>query len=110
MVIGFSGHGSQTHELFVYDADVSDLAATCIPLDVLTEWFKAIPARQVVCILDCCFSGAMGAKVLQLEATPRSLLSETALLDQLAGDGRLILTASTANQPAWENRRSVTGS
>ena len=45
----------------------------------------------------------MGAKVLQVESTPRSLLSEAALLDQLAGDGRLILTASTANQPAWEN-------
>lgn len=45
----------------------------------------------------------MGAKVLQVESTPRKLLSEAALLDQLAGDGRLILTASTANQPAWEN-------
>ena len=31
------------------------------------------------------------------------MLSEAGLLDQLAGDGRLILTASTADQPAWEN-------
>jgi replicative superfamily II helicase len=103
VVISFSGHGSETHELVTHDADVTDLADTCIPLDVLTEWFKAIPARQLVCVLDCCFSGAMGAKVLQVESKARSLLSETALLDQLAGDGRLILTASTANQPAWEN-------
>ena len=84
VVIGFSGHGSETHELVTYDADVSDLAASCIPLDLLTEWFKAIPARQLVCVLDCCFSGAMGAKVLQVESKPRSLLSEAALLDQLA--------------------------
>ena len=103
VVIGFSGHGSETHELVTYDADVSDLAGSCVPLDVMTEWFKAIPARQLVCVLDCCFSGAMGAKVLQVESKPRGILSEAALLDQLAGDGRLILTASTANQPAWEN-------
>jgi helicase len=103
VVIGFSGHGSETHELVTYDAHVADLASTSIPLDALTEWFKAIPARQLVCVLDCCFSGAMGAKVLQVESKPRSLLSETAVLDQLAGNGRLILTASTANQPAWEN-------
>ena len=103
VVVGFSGHGSETHELVTYDADVHDLGHTCIPLDQLTEWFKAIPARQLVCFLDCCFSGAMGAKVLQVESTPRRMLSEAGLLDQLAGDGRLILTASTANQPAWEN-------
>jgi helicase len=103
VVIGFSGHGSETHELVTYDADIGDLAATCIPLDLLTDWFKRIPSRQLLCVLDCCFSGAMGAKVLQVESKPRSLLSEAALLDQLAGDGRLILTASTAKQPAWEN-------
>lgn len=103
VVIAFSGHGSETHELVTYDADILDLQQTCIPLDQLTEWFKAIPARQLVCVLDCCFSGAMGAKVLQVQSTPRRMLSEAALLDQLAGDGRLILTASTANQPAWEN-------
>ena len=103
VIIGFSGHGSETHELVTYDADVFDLAGTCIPLDQLTEWFKNIPARQLVCVLDCCFSGAMGAKVLRVESTPKRMLSEGSLLEQLAGDGRLILTASTANQPAWEN-------
>jgi helicase len=45
----------------------------------------------------------MGAKVLQVDSTPKRMLNEAALLEQLAGDGRLILTASTANQPAWEN-------
>jgi replicative superfamily II helicase len=103
VVISFSGHGSETHELVTHDADVFDLEETCIPLDHLTEWFKEIPAQNLVCVLDCCFSGAMGAKVLQVEATPRKMLSEAMLLDQLAGNGRLILTAATANQPAWES-------
>jgi helicase len=105
VVVSFSGHGSETHELVTYDADLYDLSDSCIPLDLLTEWFRAIPARRLVCILDCCFSGAMGAKVLQVESKPRALRSEDTLLEHLAGDGRLIVTASTADQPAWENPR-----
>lgn len=105
VVVSFSGHGSETHELVTYNADLYDLAGSCIPLDLLTEWFRAIPARRLVCIIDCCFSGAMGAKVLQVESKPRALRSEDSLLEQLAGDGRLILTASTADQPAYENPR-----
>jgi helicase len=105
VVVSFSGHGSETHELVTYDGEVDDLAATCIPLALLTEWFSAIPARHLVCVLDCCFSGAMGAKVLTLEALPRDLRSEEVELSAMAGDGRLILTASTARQPAWEYAR-----
>ena len=105
VVIAFSGHGSETHELVTYNADVDDLPGSCIALGDLTEWFSAIPARHLVCILDCCFSGAMGAKVLTLDARPRDLHSEDRELTEMAGDGRLILTASTATQPAWEYAR-----
>jgi helicase len=105
VVIVFSGHGSETHELVTYDADVADLASTCVPLDTLTEWFGRIPARRLVCILDCCFSGEMGAKVLKVDVMPRSMASADARLDQLSGEGRLIITASKAMEPAWENRR-----
>src|SRR5713101_5981119 len=63
VVVTFSGHGSESHELATYDADPSDLPNTSIPLDTLTEWFARIPARRLVCVLDCCFSGGVGAKV-----------------------------------------------
>src|SRR5713226_8424091 len=33
VVIGFSGHGTSTHELVLYDTDLRDLAATTIPLN-----------------------------------------------------------------------------
>jgi len=104
VVISFSGHGSRTHELVTYDTDPSDLASTAIPLAHLTELFQTIPARHLICILDCCFSGEMGAKVLQAEAIPRNLESEATELERMAGRGRLILTA-TAQQPAWEYSR-----
>lgn len=103
VVIAFSGHGSETHELVTYDADGLNLAATAIPLDTLGAWLDRIPARQVILLLDCCFSGGMGAKVLQVASAPRSMGSATQALNQLSGDGRLIVTASTATQEAWEN-------
>lgn len=105
VVVAFSGHGTETHELVTHDADTGDLQATCIPLQTLTEWFSRIPARNLVCILDCCFSGGMGAKALHIEAIPRGMQSAEGLLSQLSGQGRLILTASLATEKAWENQR-----
>jgi replicative superfamily II helicase len=105
VVITFSGHGSTTHELMTYDADPTDLPNTAIPLATLGEWFSAIPAKRLLCVLDCCFSGGMGAKVFVAEATPRSVESAQSLLEQMSGRGRLVLTASTATQRAWETSR-----
>lgn len=105
VVVAFSGHGSETHELVTHDADIYDLERSCVPLDVLTEWFSRIPARRLVCILDCCFSGGMGAKVLRVESVPRNLRSVDTRLEELSGEGRLILTASKANEAAFENKR-----
>jgi uncharacterized caspase-like protein len=105
VVIGFSGHGSETHELVAHDTLVHDLGRTAIHLDQVQQWFARIPARRVVLFLDCCFSGGIGAKVLQIDAKPRDLSSVEARLDQLAGDGRLIFTASSADEPAYEHNR-----
>ncbi|MBB3148571.1 replicative superfamily II helicase [Phyllobacterium trifolii] len=109
VVISFSGHGSESHELVTHDADPYNLAATAIPLDELTDWFSRIPAGRLIIVLDCCFSGGMGAKVLQVEAVARSIDSVEARLARMSGDGRLILTASAANEPAWENPRNGHG-
>src|SRR6266849_4991413 len=105
VVVTFSGHGSTTHELLTYDADPKDFPNTAIPLSTLAEWFSRIPARLIICVLDCCFSGGLGAKVFVSDATPRSIDSADTRLDQISGKGRLVLTAATANQEAWEAGR-----
>jgi uncharacterized caspase-like protein len=105
VIFAFSGHGSETHELICYDTDTADLGKTAIHLNELAEWFSKIPARQLVCILDCCFLGGMGAKALQVYAKPREVSSGDKLLQQLSGNGRIILTASLAVERAWENQK-----
>lgn len=105
VVIAFSGHGTETHELVAHDTDPYDLAATTIPLAVLGEWCARIPARRLLIVLDCCFSGGMGAKALQVEGIPRDIQSVEGKLNKISGQGRVILTASGPTQKAWENSR-----
>ncbi|WP_433221454.1 DEAD/DEAH box helicase [Dactylosporangium sp. CS-047395] len=108
VVISFSGHGSTTHELVTHDADPDNLPSTSLPLDQFTDLVSAIPARQLIVILDCCFAGGAGAKVLTAPLVPRGSLtglpeSTDARLERMAGTGRLVLAAATGEQEAWED-------
>jgi helicase len=105
VVIAFSGHGTETHELVAHDTDPYDLPATTIPLTMLGEWCARIPARRLLIVLDCCFSGGMGAKALQVEGIPRDIQSVEGKLNQISGQGRVILTASGPTEKAWESPR-----
>lgn len=102
VVITFSCHGSVTHEIATYDADPTDLANTALPLSLLGTWFARIPARRLLCIIDCCFSGGIGAKVFIADSKPPAHQPSGNPLDQLSGEGRLVLSAAAANEPAWE--------
>jgi helicase len=105
VVIAFSGHGTETHELVAHDTDPYELASTTIPLATLAEWCGRIPSRRLLIVLDCCFSGGMGAKALQVEGVARDIQSVEGKLNQMSGQGRVILTASGPTQRAWESPR-----
>ena len=67
-------------------------------MEELAAKFKVSPARAILCVVDCCFSGAAPARVL--EGTPRARAS----LDYTAfdGKGKFLLAAALPTQPAWE--------
>lgn len=105
VVISFSGHGSESHELIAHDTQPSRLRETAIPMDELVDWLSDIPAKQIVLLMDCCFSGGLGAKVFKTDAKPRSMESIEGPFLKMAGEGRIILTASGASEPAWESQK-----
>jgi helicase len=105
VVIAFSGHGTEHHELVAYDTNRYELESTTVPLTTLSEWCGRIPSRRLLIVLDCCFSGGMGAKALQVEGVARDIQSVEGKLNQMSGQGRVILTASGPAQRAWESSR-----
>lgn len=109
VVITFSGHGTETHELATYDIDLSDLDNTSISLARLGELCARIPARRLLIVLDCCFSGGMGAKAIQVDFAERDIRSVEVKLEEISGHGRVILTASSATEKAYERARSGHG-
>jgi helicase len=49
--------------------------------------------------------GRDGAKALQVEGFPRDIQSVEGKLNQISGQGRVILTASGPTERAWESPR-----
>jgi helicase len=102
VVVAFSGHGTETHELVAHDTEPFNLEQTTVSLTAVGEWCARIPANRLLIILDCCFSGGMGAKALQVETLPRDIASVDAKLNQISGQGRVVLAASGPTEKAWE--------
>ena len=106
VIFSFSGHGSHDHRLAAFDTALSTLTASSIGMDELANLFKSTKAKAVFCILDCCFSGAAPAKVLEDSPIPRDPATP---LDVLVGEGRILLAASGTNQVAYELPRARHG-
>jgi helicase len=103
VVITFSGHGTEDHRLVPADADVQDLSASCISLDELAQRLDHIPAKRLLVVLDCCFSGGFGGARVFAPAVERSMVEDRSAIEALArGTGRIVITASGAGEPALE--------
>lgn len=112
VVIFFSGHGSvgpaddgRLHYYLVpHDGQLADLARTALKDDELEEAIGNLPARQVVVILDACYSGG-GTTVLRARGITNPAVTAApagrALVE--ASAGRVVISASKSDQPAFED-------
>jgi hypothetical protein len=77
----FSGHGSpdpQTGKAYLlpYDSDPNFLDNTGYPISLLYSKLGILPAKEVIVIIDACFSGSGGRSVLAKGARPLVLTSD----------------------------------
>ncbi|PWW58355.1 DEAD/DEAH box helicase [Actinokineospora spheciospongiae] len=100
VVITYSGHGTPDHVLATHDTDPDNPTGTGLGLEELVRLLNAIPAGVLLVVLDCCFSGEPGDRVLHAPA-PASRVDR--VLAEVVGRGRVVLTASTAEQRARED-------
>ena len=98
--IYFSGHGApnpQTGDAYLvpYDGDPAYLEKTGYQLKRLYDTLGKLPAKEVVVLLDSCFSGAGGRSVVAKGMRPMGLSLE----NPLAVTGNtVVLAASAGNQ------------
>jgi uncharacterized caspase-like protein len=100
VLLYYSGHGAPnptTQEGFLvpYDGDPTFLEITGYSLKRLYEQMGKLPAREVLIVLDSCFSGSGGRSVIAKGARPLVVSIENPLL---TGDKVVVLTASSASQ------------
>ncbi|MDE3117932.1 MAG: ankyrin repeat domain-containing protein [Nitrospirota bacterium] len=96
----YSGHGAPNPKtgdayLVPYDGDPAFVEATGYPLKRLYEHLGKLPAKEVVVLLDSCFSGAGGRSVIAKGMRPMVLSVENPVL---AGGKTVVLAASKGDQ------------
>jgi Thermolysin metallopeptidase, alpha-helical domain/Caspase domain/Thermolysin metallopeptidase, catalytic domain/Papain family cysteine protease len=101
VVLYFSGHGvkDDAGNLYLAARDTTRqlLRSTGIADGFLRDVMKSCRARRQVLILDCCFGGAFAKGLLAKGAGDTVEVNE-----RFQGQGRVILTASTAMEFAFE--------
>lgn len=114
VIIYFAGHGATERDmmspdgdglekyLLPYDADSKDLYASSLPMREISHIFNRIRSERLVFIADSCYSGASGGRTIGIGGI-RANISE-AFMDRIAGGkGRVIISASGANEVSAEN-------
>lgn len=100
----FSGHGMQDSEgnayLMPVDGDAASdqtLRTTAIGGPELSALLKAIPARRLTVVLDCCRASALVPR----DVRRQTKLPTDRLLALASGDGRAVFAASRDDGYAW---------
>lgn len=114
VIIYFAGHGATESDvnspdgdglekyLLPYDADPENLYATALPMREIAHILNRIQSDSLIFIADSCYSGASGGRTVSIGGI-RSTLSDNYIDRISGGKGRVILTASAANEISMED-------
>jgi hypothetical protein len=113
VIIYLAGHGSMESDssspdgdglekyILPYNANPNDLYSSAIPMREIAQVFKRINSDRLVFITDTCYSGATGGRTVSVPRMRANISG--AFLDRISqGKGRVVLTASDANEVTVE--------
>jgi hypothetical protein len=102
LLLHFACHGFKDVDGQLYlaaaDTDLDDVAVSAVPAELLSRLVNRSPSRRIILILDCCFSGAI-SRVMTYRGQSEV---EVGAYFAKQGEGLAILTASKAEEYAWE--------
>lgn len=100
LLVYFSCHGVKDDSGRLYFASSNTkllrLAATAVPSVFVNEQMDQSRSRKIVLLLDCCYSGAFGRGMVARAGVGVDLH------ERFEGRGRVVITASTAMEYAFE--------
>jgi hypothetical protein len=84
-----------------YNADPKDLYSSALPMGEIARVFQRISSERLVFITDTCYSGATGGRTVPVPGVRTNISG--AFLERISqGSGRVVLTASDANEVTVE--------
>ncbi len=106
LLVHFSCHGlkDDANDLYLAASDTRPglLASTGLPADFIARRMRASRARSVALLLDCCYGGAFERGMLARAAGEVSVLDSFGPGQLAEGSGRVVITASSAVEYAFE--------
>ena len=111
VLVYFSGHGYQVtsptgkfYYLLPYGYDLNRLYQTAISGAEFADYLRAIPARKLLALLDCCHAGGVGeAKAPGLQLAKSPLPPEAAAL-LTEGSGRVLIASSREDELSFAGK------
>jgi Caspase domain len=109
IIIYFSGHGyraissiGEAYFLIPYGYDINRLKQTAISGSEFAEKLRALKAKKLLLLLDCCHAGGVGeAKGLEIAKAP---VPPEALKILSEGSGRVIIASSQADELSYAGK------
>lgn len=99
VIFYFAGHGTPDHRLVAHNTISDSWGDTTISVEELSGLFKNSKAQSVICILDCCFSGGITARVFENAPIPRT---NSASLQTFVGEGQIFIAAADFDEYSYE--------
>lgn len=103
-VVFFSGHGVETPDYYFlpYGYNATDLPGTAVSSAEFTEKLRAIQARKLVVLLDCCKAGGIGEAKGPSDLPFAKSPAPPGLFDALkAGGGRVLIASSRKDEYSY---------
>jgi len=103
-IVYFSGHGLETpgYYLMPFSYDLADLSSTAVSGAEFTGKLRALKAKKLLVLLDCCHAGGIGeVKGVAFAKSP----TPPGLFDALGvGSGRVILASSRKDEVSYTGK------
>ena len=101
-IVYFSGHGMETPDYYLmpYGYNLRDLSGTAIRGETFTEHLRAIQAKKLLVLLDCCHAGGQA----EAKGVIKSPLPPSASAQLGSSSGRVVLASSRKDEVSWTGK------